>query len=150
VEKSLGATFAALDELLAQSDIVTLHLPLMAETAGLIDERRLALMKPGALLVNAARGGLVDEAALHRHLTNGHLFGAAIDAFSQEPPVGNPLLLLDNTVVTPHAAGATLDNFAALARRAVDNTRLFLAGQPLPDHDAVLQPPSATTPSQRR
>lgn len=140
VETDLNATFAPLDDLLARSDIVTLHLPLMKETAGLIDARRLGLMKQGALLVNAARGGLVDEGALHRHLTSGHLFGAAIDAFSQEPPLGNPLLLLENTIVTPHAAGATLDNFAGLARRAVENAQLFLAGKPLPSGDAVLQP----------
>ena len=74
-------------------------------------------MKPGAVLINCARGGLVDEAALAEALKAGRLFGAGIDAFSQEPPVGSPLLELDNTVVTSHLAGATLDNFAVVVAR---------------------------------
>src|SRR3546814_2333482 len=75
-------------------------------------------MKRSAILVNCARGGLVDEAALHRALVDGHLFTAGLDAFSQEPPLGNPLLELDQTVVTPHTAGGTVDNF----RRSEEHT----------------------------
>jgi D-3-phosphoglycerate dehydrogenase len=120
-EAELKARYLDLDDLLAQADIVTLHLPLSAKTANLIDEGRIARMKPGALLINCARGGLIDEAALARALESGHLFGAALDAFSTEPPVGNPLLQMERTIVTPHAAGATLDNFAYLVTRAVDN-----------------------------
>lgn len=140
VEAELQATWRPLDELIAGSDLVSLHLPLTKETAGLIDARRLAAMKPGAILVNCARGGLVDEAALHRALTEGHLFTAALDAFSQEPPLGNPLLELDQTVVTPHTAGGTVDNFRSVAERAVRNTLAFLAGEDLPADDVVIAP----------
>jgi phosphoglycerate dehydrogenase-like enzyme len=109
VEQSLGVTYADLDALLREADIVSLHLPLMPQTADIIDAQRIAAMKPGAVLINCARGGLVDEAALAEALKAGRLFGAGIDAFSQEPPAGSPLLELDNTVVTSHLAGATLD-----------------------------------------
>ncbi|WP_161140014.1 2-hydroxyacid dehydrogenase [Propylenella binzhouense] len=140
VETKLRAEYMDLDALVATADIVSLHLPLMKETAGIIDERRIAAMKPDALLVNAARGGLVDEDALARALARGHLFGAAIDAFSKEPPIGSPLLREERTVLTPHAAGATLDNFAAIAERAVGNTKRYLAGEDLPPADLVVAP----------
>jgi phosphoglycerate dehydrogenase-like enzyme len=140
VETELKAAYLDLDALLARADVVSLHLPLAKETANLIDARRIALMKPGALLVNCARGGLVDEAALVEALKAGHLFGAAIDAFAQEPPLGSPLLELEETVVTPHAAGATLDNFASIVRRAVENAKAYLAGQDLPPGDVVIAP----------
>jgi D-3-phosphoglycerate dehydrogenase len=107
LERELRVTYAPLDELTSQSDLVSLHLPLMKETAKLFDAARIARMKPGSILVNCARGGLVDEAALHDALVSGHVFSAGIDAFEQEPPIGNPLLLLDQTVVTPHTAGGT-------------------------------------------
>lgn len=140
VEQALQATLRPLDQLLATSDLVSLHLPLNEETAGLIDAGRIAAMKRGAILVNCARGGLVDEAALHRALVEGHLFTAALDAFSQEPPLGNPLLALDSTVVTPHTAGGTVDNFRSVAERAVANTLKFLAGEALPAGDLVIAP----------
>jgi len=139
-EAELAADYRDLDALLGEADVVTLHLPLMPETANLLDEARLRRMKPGAILVNAARGGLVDEAALARALSDGHLFGAGIDAFAEEPPVGNPLLELPNTVVTPHCAGATIDNFAAVAARAVENSLRVLRGEPLPPADLVIAP----------
>ncbi len=140
VERDLGVSYCELDELIASSDVISLHLPLMKETAGLIDARRIASMKPDALLVNAARGGLVDEAALAEALRERRIFGAALDAFSQEPPLGNPLLELDNTIVTPHCAGATLNNFAGIVERAVANCHRTLRGEPLPDGDTVLAP----------
>jgi D-3-phosphoglycerate dehydrogenase len=140
VEQELGVSQAQLDELLARADIISLHLPLMPVTAGLISEARIAAMKPGAILINCARGGLVDEAALHRALTSGHLFAAGLDAFSEEPPIGNPLLTLDQTVVTPHVAGGTVDNFRSVAERAVANTELYLTGQALPPDDLVVVP----------
>jgi D-3-phosphoglycerate dehydrogenase len=140
VEAELQAAYLELDDLLARADVVSLHLPLSKETKNLIDARRIARMKPGAILVNCARGGLVDEAALVEALRSGHLFGAAVDAFAQEPPVGSPLLELEQTIVTPHAAGATIDNFAMIARRAVENTQLYLAGKSLPPGDVVLAP----------
>jgi D-3-phosphoglycerate dehydrogenase len=140
LERELHVTHASLDELTSQSDIVSLHLPLMKETAKLFDAARIARMKPGAILVNCARGGLVDEAALHDALVSGHVFSAGIDAFEQEPPIGNPLLLLDQTVVTPHTAGATIDNFRPVVERAVRNTQRFLSGEDIPAQDLVLAP----------
>jgi phosphoglycerate dehydrogenase-like enzyme len=129
VEQSLGVRYADLDRLVRDADIVSLHLPLLPQTAGLLNTDRIRAMKPGAVLINCARGGLVDEAALTAALKDGCLFGAGIDAFSSEPPVGSPLLELDNTVITSHLAGATLDNFAGLAARAVENAQAVLRGE---------------------
>ncbi|MDH5749060.1 MAG: 2-hydroxyacid dehydrogenase [Rhodospirillales bacterium] len=140
VEQELEARYLSLDDLIAEADVVSLHLPLLKETAGLIDAGRIRAMKPGAILVNCARGGLVDEAALAEALAGGHLFGAALDAFSEEPPLGNPLLASDNTVITPHCAGATIDNFSGIMERAVHNAQAFLAGVPLPEEDVVVGP----------
>jgi len=140
VEAALRVRYAELNDLIPQADILSLHLPLLPETRGLIDAGRIAAMKPGAILVNCARGGLVDEAALAAALERGHLFGAALDAFSQEPPAGNPLLGLEQTIVTPHCAGATIDNFASLVQRAIANTRCWLAGEALPPSDVVVPP----------
>jgi phosphoglycerate dehydrogenase-like enzyme len=140
VEQSLGVSYADLDALVCEADIVSLHLPLMPQTKNIIDAKRIAAMKPGAVLINCARGGLVDEAALVEALKAGRLLGAGIDAFSQEPPLGNPLLGLDNTVVTPHLAGATLDNFANVVARSVDNAKAALRGEPLPPDDVAVAP----------
>jgi phosphoglycerate dehydrogenase-like enzyme len=144
VEQDFGVTYADLDSLLREADIVSLHLPLMAQTKNIIDAKRIAAMKPSAVLINCARGGLVDEAALADALKSGRLFGAGIDAFSQEPPVDNPLLALDNTVVTPHLAGATLDNFALVIARSVENARAVLRGEPLPADDEAVAPRKVT------
>jgi D-3-phosphoglycerate dehydrogenase len=140
IEKQLGVTRANLDALLQTSDIVSLHLPLLPETAGIIDAKRIATMKQDAVLINCARGGLVDEAALADALKAGRLFGAGIDAFSTEPPVGNPLLTLENTVVTSHLAGATLDNFSGIVARGVENVKAVLRGDALPETDVVIAP----------
>ena len=140
VSAALGARAVTLDEAIATADIVSLHLPLMAETAGLIGRERIGAMKRGAVLINCARGGLVDEAALAEALADGHLFAAGIDCFSQEPPGDSPLLRLDSTVVTSHLAGATLDNFSGVMARAVANAEAFLAGRALPERDVVLVP----------
>ena len=137
-EAAFGVEYRDLDDLIAVSDIVTLHVPLLPETANIIDARRLRAMKPGAILVNAARGGLVDEEELARALGDGHLLAAGIDAFSTEPPVGNPLLALENTVVTPHSAGGTVDNFSNVAARGVENAMRILAGQSIPPDDLLL------------
>ena len=140
-ERAAKATFVELDELLRVSDIVSLHLPLLPETKHLINKARIRAMKIGAVLINAARGGLVDEAALADALRDGHLLAAGLDTFSAEPPVGSPLLEIESTVVTSHLAGATIDNFSGVVARAVANTETFLRNEPLPPADIVVPPP---------
>ena len=101
-----GVEFVLLSQLFAESDIVSLHVPLKANTRHLIDDAALAQMKPGALLINTARGGLIDEAALVRALQRGTLSGAGLDVFAEEPlPADSPLRQLDNVILTPHTAG---------------------------------------------
>ncbi len=102
-----GVKSKDLDELLSQSDIVSLHCPLMEKTQGLINAERIALMKPGSRLLNCARGGLIDETALYQALQSGHLAGAALDVYDNEPPKDSPLLQLDNVVFTPHLGAST-------------------------------------------
>jgi phosphoglycerate dehydrogenase-like enzyme len=110
----------ALDELLATSDAVSLHVPLTRETRGLVSAGELAVMKPTAFLVNTARGGLVDEDALAAALRNRRLAGAALDGFEQEPLGDSPLRELDNVVLSPHAGAATHEAVVRTAARAVD------------------------------
>ncbi len=122
-----------LDELLATSDVVSLHLPLTDQTRHMIGERELASMKKSAILVNTARGGLVDEAALARALTDGTIAGAGFDVLSKEPPVpDNPLLQLrlPNFVLTPHVAWASGGAMQTLADMLVDNLEAWVAGKP--------------------
>jgi (S)-sulfolactate dehydrogenase len=109
--KEAGVTPRALEELLAESDVVSLHVPLTAETRGLLDERRLRMMKPDAVLVNTARGGLVDEGVLAALLRDGKLGGAALDVFDNEPlPAGSALAGAPRLILTPHIAGVTLES----------------------------------------
>lgn len=122
-----------LDELLATCDVVSLHLPLTARTANMIGARELARMKRGALLINTARGGLVDEAALAAALSDGTLGGAGFDVLSEEPPApDNPLLALrlPNFILTPHVAWASAGAMQTLADMLIDNVEAFDAGQP--------------------
>jgi (S)-sulfolactate dehydrogenase len=109
--KKSGTKPKTLDELLAQADIVSLHVPLTDQTRNLIDKNALSKMKAGAILINTARGGIIDEAALGNALRSGHLGGAAIDVFHQEPlPVGNVLADAPNLILTPHIAGVTTES----------------------------------------
>lgn len=106
-----GVKSVELDGLLAQSDVVTLHIPLTPHTRGLFGAQRIAQMKPGAILINTARGGIVDEAALAAALRAGKLGGAALDVFDQEPlPAGSPLAGAPNLLLTPHIAGLTRES----------------------------------------
>ena len=120
-----------LDTLFRESDVVSLHCPLTPETKGLVDARRLALMKPTAFLVNTARGPLVDEAALAAALNAGQIAGAAVDVLSVEPPpASNPLLTAKNCVITPHVAWATRDARRRLIDVTAANLAAFAVGQP--------------------
>lgn len=128
-ERSAGEP---LDELLATSDFVTLHCPLTAETTGLIGARELGLMRPGAVLVNTARGPIVDGDALARALSEGEIAAAALDVTDPEPPPpGHPLLSAPNLLLTPHIASASERTRAAMADIAVDNLLAALAGEPM-------------------
>jgi glycerate dehydrogenase len=123
--------WADLDEPFARSDVISLHCPLTPETAGLVDSRRLALVKPGAFLLNTARGGLVVEADLAEALHSGRLAGAAVDVVSREPILpDNPLPGAPDCLVTPHIAWATREARRRLLEATVANVANFLAGRP--------------------
>lgn len=119
-----------LDSLLKESDFVSLHTPLTTETRHLIGARELSLMKPSAILINTARGAVVDEAALACALQERQIAGAALDVFEDEPHVTEALYGLDNVVLTPHIGTGTIDARIAMGREAIDNIRNFLAGEP--------------------
>ncbi len=127
----LGVRFLSLDELLALADAVSIHVKLTDQTRGLIGARELARMRPGALLVNTARGPVVDAAALKAALDSGHLGGAGLDVFAEEPlPAGDPLLSCEQVVLTPHCADTTPEGVDLLNGGAVDNILAFLRGEP--------------------
>ena len=120
-----------LDKLLAGSDFVTVHSPLTEQTRNLIDAAALARMKPSAYLINTARGGIVDEAALAAALHGGRLAGAGFDVLTEEPPgAGNPLLEAPNIIITPHSAWSTREARQKLIDESVENIRAFIAGTP--------------------
>ena len=121
--------FRELDELLAESDLVSLHAPLTSETEGLIDARRLALLRDGAVLVNTARGEIVDEPALAAELASGRI-SAGLDVFAHEPEVPDELLELPNVVLTPHIGSATRQTREAMTRLVVDNLLAVERGDP--------------------
>lgn len=118
----VGVELVTLDRLWSDADIVSLHVPCLPETAHLINRTTLARMKPGAVLINTSRGGLVDEAALVDALTSGHLSAAALDVFEEEPTrPDNPLLKLDNVVLAPHVAGLDIESLKDMANMAAEN-----------------------------
>jgi phosphoglycerate dehydrogenase-like enzyme len=110
---------SSLDSLLALSEIVTLHTVLTDDTRNLLGRERIGAMRPGALVINTSRGGLVDEGALYDALSSDHLAGAALDVFSSEPPGDHPLLGLDQVIVTPHIGGSTREAVLAMGRAAI-------------------------------
>jgi (S)-sulfolactate dehydrogenase len=117
----------ALDDVLRTADVVTLHVPLTPETRGLLGTVKLALMKPDAILINTARGGVVDEAALAAALKSGKLGGAALDVFDDEPlPAGSPLAGCPNLILTPHVAGVTRESNVRVSTLIADKVAAAL------------------------
>ena len=130
VEREIGASYADADTLLRESDFVSLHTLFIPETRHLINERTLRLMKKTAILVNAARGPIVDEAALVRALSEGWIAGAGLDVFEEEPKIHAGLPPLKNVVLAPHIASASFDTRLAMASLAVRNCLAVLEGKP--------------------
>ncbi|RAI30502.1 2-hydroxyacid dehydrogenase [Rhodoplanes serenus] len=130
LEAALGARFVDKETLLRESDFLTLHVPLIPETHHYIGEKELAAMKPTAVLINAARGPVVDEKALARALKDKVIWGAGLDVFENEPKVEPGLLGLDNVIVVPHVASGTTETRLNMGRIAVDNIVRVLGGQP--------------------
>jgi glyoxylate reductase len=134
LESMFGAQYVeSLDELLAESDIVTLHCPATEQTRGLIDERRIALMKPGATLVNTARADLIDYEAMIDALESGHLGGAGLDVFPEEPKVDARLVALPNVIAQPHIGSATVEGREASGEKVIANIRFWADGHRPPD-----------------
>jgi phosphoglycerate dehydrogenase-like enzyme len=137
IEKELGLTYVELEELIRTCDIISLHVPVLPRTLNLIARPQLEMMKPGALLINASRGEVLDQYALAGALESGRLYGAAIDTLSPEPPgADHPLLNLspaarDRLLLTPHVAGTTNEAFIEMLRRAIANMQRVLAGEKL-------------------
>jgi phosphogluconate 2-dehydrogenase/gluconate 2-dehydrogenase len=149
-EAQFGARRLPLDELLAQSDFVCVVLPLTAATEKLIGARELALMKPGAIFVNGARGRIVDERALIEALRNGTIHGAGLDVFEDEPlPPDSPLPAMKNVVALPHIGSATHETRYAMARLAVDNIIAALEGRPQNVVNPVVATARLQQPSRR-
>jgi phosphoglycerate dehydrogenase-like enzyme len=141
VEQALGATLVPFDTLLQRADIVSLHCPGGTENRHMMGQVQFGRMKRGAVLVNAARGELVDQAALTQALTDGTLMGAGLDVFEQEPPsADNPLLQLQNVTLSPHTAASVLDNVGRVANHVFANMQRVANGEALPDADVVVAP----------
>jgi phosphoglycerate dehydrogenase-like enzyme len=129
--RQLGIPFVELDELLRTSDVISIHVKLTDHTRSLIGARELGMMKRGALLINTARGAVVESAALVQALQSGHLEGAGIDVFDAEPlPTDHPLLACEQVVLTPHVADQNPEGMEILNRGAVENVLAFLDGKP--------------------
>jgi phosphoglycerate dehydrogenase-like enzyme len=129
-EDALGVRFRLFDEVLKTSDLVSLHVPLLATTRHMIGARELGLMKQAAYLINTCRGPVIDEAALITALQNNTIAGAGLDVFDQEPPpADNPLFTLENVILTPHLAGPTFENRAKRFRNGFDNVQRVARGQ---------------------
>ena len=139
-EGALGVRYVPLDELMARSDVVSIHVPLTDETRGLVSRARIALMKPTAILINTARGFIIDQDALIDALRERKIRGAGLDAFEKEPlDPDSPLLELDNLVLTCHHAGSVIDNVLPRARHAYGNIEKFSKGLEIDPRDVVVK-----------
>lgn len=134
IEAETGARYvSSLDDLAAEADVLSLHVPGGGDTHHLIDAVRLERMKPDAILINTARGPVVDEAALAQALRDGRIWAAGLDVYEHEPKVDPDLLALDNVVLLPHLGSATVETREAMGMRATENIALFFNGQPVRD-----------------
>jgi D-3-phosphoglycerate dehydrogenase len=129
----MGVRLLPLDDVLTEADVITIHLPKTKDTAGLIGERELALLKPQAILVNAARGGLVDEHALAQALKDGRIGGAGVDVYATEPCTDSPLFAFDNVVATPHLGASTVEAQDKAGTAVARSVKLALSGEFVPD-----------------
>ncbi len=134
LEEQLGARFLDLEALLQEADVVSLHVPLTPETHHLLDRSRLLKMKPGSILINTARGPVVDERALVEVLRSGHLFAAGLDVYEREPEVEAALMQMENVVLLPHLGSATRDTRGRMTAAVVESVRSFLEGERPPRH----------------
>lgn len=134
VERMLAARFVAdLDSLVGEADVLTLHCPMTDETRGMIDARRIALMKPGSAIINTARGELIDQEALIEALETGHLAGAGLDVYPDEPNVDRRLLKIPNVMTLPHIGSATAEGREASGEKVIANIRFWMDGHRPPD-----------------
>ena len=137
IAAELGASYVSLNELLSQSDFVTLNVPMTPDTSHLIGQNELALMKPTAILVNAARGGVLDHDALLEALRDSTIWAAALDVTDPEPlPRGHPLLTLSNIVIAPHLGSATRKTRIGMVQRTIENLIAGLTGSKMPSQVA--------------
>ena len=139
MERTLGITYKPLEELLKSCEIISLHAPLTPETTHMMNAKTLAMMDKNAILVNTARGELIDEKALVEALQNGTIAGAGLDVFAPEPLDPNsPLLAMDNVILSPHIAGSTLNNMSSRAMRIAKNLDAFINGRGIAKTDIVV------------
>jgi phosphoglycerate dehydrogenase-like enzyme len=139
-ENRLEIEYSSLEELLKCSDIISLHVPLTKTTRGLISKKQLSMMKENVILINTARGDLIVEYDLIEALKKRNLLGAGLDVFEQEPiQADNPLLNLDNVILTPHIGGSVLDNVRRMAEHCFNNMKLFVEGEPLPAKNIIVE-----------
>jgi D-3-phosphoglycerate dehydrogenase len=131
--EQIGVRLATLEEVMKQSDFITIHIPKTPETTGLIGAKEFAMAKPNLRIVNCSRGGIIDETALYEALKSRQIAGAGLDVFVQEPPTGSPLLTLDNIVVTPHLGASTDEAQEKAGISVAKSVRLALAGDLVPD-----------------
>lgn len=129
--EQVGAKAVSLDELLRSSDIITVHTPATTETRGLLNEETFKLTKPGVMVINCARGGIIDEGALKANLATGHVAGAALDVFSDEPPQNFDLIKMDQVLATPHIAASTKEAQLKVAFIVAEDVLRFANGQPV-------------------
>jgi phosphoglycerate dehydrogenase-like enzyme len=145
IEKECSIRYVSADEVITTADVISLHLPSTPQTDKIIGEETLAKTRPGLILINTARGSLIDETALAKAIVDGRVLGAGLDVTAQEPlPVDSPLFDLDRVILTPHVGGAVANNFPRVIKRAYDNSRAVLDGGPVEPADVVVWPGSGS------